>query len=299
MCGDEFDLSEIANTLKSGLETLRVRRERLIQQQTDIEEDLDTTTKEMAKLDVMLRAYDLAEEKDKPEPEPQKPTVRVRGVKKSLKKLAEELTTGVVWGEDHLIGIIQAQIPGAKEVSIKDAIRTLGREGVFIRTIHEGSYVCETTIGKPQDKNMPDGNAIKATVKVGTDDDPTSISVEYMPIEKAKAQETKQYNLLPEAEIVVMGEAEIIVALEKEMKKRDSFPMGEKNIGWIATDLGVEPKNVRDALKVMVTGNWEFAYEGETKVLRQKAETGSKEELKRTQIKDQPLFPDADRPPFA
>lgn len=289
MCGEEFNLSEVADTLKSGFKTLREKRDSLVQQQVMIEEDLDKTTKEMAKLDVMLRAYDLAGEKDKPDPV-KEPITRVRGVKKALKKIASELTIGIAWDESKLISMVQEQVPGAKESSIKDSIRTLSNEDILNRYISsEGIRVCETTIGKPPGEGIASGDAIKAAVKVGAEDGSTVLNT----------QEAKQYNLLPGSEIVVMGEAEIIVAIEKEMKKRNSFPISEKNIGWIAADLGVEPKNVRDATKVMVCGDWEFAYEGETKVLRHKADPGSKEELKQTQIKDKPLFPGADRPPFA
>jgi len=292
MYNEEFNFGEWVEQAQSGLATLHERKKLLEEKMNAAEEDLALTNKEIIALESILSTH------NKTAPEEAPPSiVRVRGVKKALKKLAGELALGVTWGEDQLIHIIQEQIPGAKESSIKDSIRTLGREGIFIRSKNcEGTYVCETTIGEPLDEDIASGDAIKTTIKVGTEDDPTALKTEGVSVEKAKAQEAQQKSLLPKA---TPTQAEIIVALEKETKKRKYFPVGEKNIGWIATDLGVESKMVRDALKVMVTGNYEFAYEGEIKVIRHKAEPGSREELKRTRLKDQPLFPDADRPPFA
>lgn len=269
----EFVFFEWVAQAKAGLAELQARKAALEEQRAAIDEALARAGDEITALEAMLSAHVAA----KPEPVP----MRVRGIKKALIALAKELPNGQEHEEADIVLRIQERVAGSKEPSIKDAIRSLGREGVFIRSTTDGVAYAASAIGA----------APQPALEVVKDPEPHP--------EEAPTPESLQPGPPPAPNLSLMTTTEVIAALEKELKKRKTFTVAEKNIGWIAADLNVEPKVVRDALKVMVTGDYEFAYEGESKVLRRKAAPGSKEELKRTSIKDSPLFPDAERPQHA
>ena len=275
---------------QSGLNSLRAVRVRLETEREDLEKKLTQCDAEIAALEKMLEAHGTAPAAVE---EPALPK-RVTGIKKASIAVAEELTCGVTWGEDQLVNMVQGKVPGAPEKSVRRAIQSLAKDGVLIRNGHTRNWSYSTTIGKtpgspqePEAPRRPSGVAPPPAKQESAQEPPEQGSLLDVPEEPSPP------------EVVVVGTAEVIVAVEKEMKRKKQISVGEKNIGWIAADLHCEPKVVRDALKTMVEGDYEFAYEGETKVLRRKAEPGSKEELKRTSIQDQPLFPDADRPPHA
>jgi len=275
---DGFDFESWLDEAQSGLDHLKAKREALVSEQETVRVALEDTDKEIAALASMLDAYIGSV----PAPEPER-AARVTGIKKTAKRIAGELAIGVDWTITQLIEMVQKEVPGAPEKSCRSAIQALAKDGVYKLNPDATEQSYSTTIG-----NMP-----------GSAQEPETQEAQEPAAEAQPPQGVgEQGSLLPD-EVVQVGTAEVIIALEKEMKKRKSFAMGEKNIGWIAADLHCEPKTVRDALKIMVDGDYEFAYEGEQKVLRRKAEPGSKEELKRTHIEDNPLFPGADRPPHA
>jgi hypothetical protein len=264
---DGFDFESWLEEAQNGLETLKAKREALVAKQEGIRIALEDTDKEIGALASMLDAY--IGSAPKADEVPKTRATRTTGIKKAAKSIAEELTIGVDWTIDKLVTMIQEMVPGAPEKSCRSAIQALAKEGVY--------------------KLNPDATEQSYSTTLGLEPTPQQVSL----LEGVEG-----------AEVIVVGTAEVITFLTKKMKERTSLTsltIGDKNIGWIAADLHCDPKIVRDALKIMVDGDgdYEFAYEGETKVLRRKAEPGSKEELKRTHIKDQPLFPDADRPPHA
>ena len=281
-----FDFETWLEEARAGLEALQAKREALMREKETIETALEDTDREIVALAAMLEAHSGAAPKlANGAPKSNRKT----GIKKAGRKIAEELTCGVEWTGDQLAEMLAKEVPDATPKSYYSALGALAHEGVFIRTGKRGSWVYETTIGKVPGEAVqePSEGAEEPEAPETTDSSP----------EPQPTQESGQQALLPE--VVVVGVGEVIAAIAKELKKKQHISMGEKNIGWIAADLHCEPKTVRDALKVMVEGDYEFGYEGETKVLRRKAEPGSKEELKRTSIKDRPLFPEADRPPHA
>lgn len=292
-----FDFESWLEEAQTGLEHLKAKRESLVAEQETIKIALEDTDKEIGALASMLDAYIGSSPASAPEAEPER-AARVTGIKKTAKRIAGELTIGVDWTIAQLIEMVQKEVPGAPEKSCRSAIQALAKDGVFIQSGQRGAWSYSSTIGKnPTEEPQEPAESAEETKAPEVAD-----SAEGQESAKEAPAQGSLLDLSEEpspAEVVVVGVAEVIVAIEKEMKKRKSLAMAEKNIGWIAADLHCDPKVVRDALKLMVEGDWELAYEGDQKVLRRKAEPGSREELKRTHIKDQPLFPDADRPPHA
>lgn len=291
-----FDFESWLREANDGLETLRAKKEALTREKETVELALEDTDREIAALESMLKAH-TGTVPTPTEEEPQKAT-RVTGVKGCARALAETMVIGAIITEDQLVSMIQEHIEGAREKSCRAAIQTLAKDGVFIQSGQRGAWSYSSTIGKDptEEPQEPAESAEETKAPEVADSAEGQESAKEAPAQGSLLDVSEEPS---PAEVVVVGVAEVIVAIEKEMKKRKSLAMAEKNIGWIAADLHCDPKTVRDALKVMVEGDWELAYEGDQKVLRRKAEPGSREELKRTHIKDQPLFPDADRPPHA
>lgn len=290
---EAFDFESWLSEAQDGLEHLKAKRESLAAEQETIRIALEDTDKEIATLAAMLDAYIGAAPPVQAE-EPQEATKKVTGIKKAARRIAEELACGVDWSEDQLVSMVLERVPNASDASARKAIQALAREGVFIPGGQRGAWFYSSTIGTihkaPEEAPQEPAEAPKAEAA------PEPVADETAP--QPATEPGQQGSLLP-PEVVVVGAAEVVGELEKVLKKRKFFAMDEKNIGWIAADLHCDPKVVRDALKIMVEGDYELAYEGERKVLRRRASPGSVEELKRTHIKDQPLFPDADRPPHA
>lgn len=289
-----FDFESWLDEAQGGLEHLRAKREALLREQETTRIALEDTDKEIAALEAMLKAH-IGVVPKPAEEEAKAP--RVTGVKGCARSLAETMTIGSVMTEDQIVAMIQEHVEGAREKSCRSAIQALAKEGIFIQSGQRGAWSYSTTVGKaPGEAQEPSEEPPAEEAPEADDATPAQESAQEAPAQGSLLDVSDEPS---PPEVVVVGTAEVIVALEKEMKKRTSFPIAEKNIGWIAADLHCDPKVVRDALKLMVSGDYEFAYEGETKVLRRKAEPGSKEELKRTHIKDRPMFPDGDRPPHA
>jgi hypothetical protein len=288
-----FNFESWLEEAQNGLETLKAKRGTLATEQETIRIALEDTDKEIATLAAMLDAYIGVAPPAQTE-EPREAAKKVTGIKKAGHAIAEELVCGEERKEDQLVTMILSRVPDASDASARKAIQALAREGVLIPIGQRGAWSYSTAIGiiKGAQEEAPQEPSGAPQAEAASE--PT----ESENISKPATEPGQQGSLIPH-EVIVVGTADVIVALEKEMKKRKSFAMDEKNIGWIATDLHCDPKLVRDALKIMVEGNYELAYEGERKVLRHRATPGSVEELKRTHIKDQPLFPDADRPPHA
>jgi len=264
-----FVFFEWVKQARDGLSILRQRKKSLEQEREAIEVSLIETNKEILALEAMLSAHGDIKVTTEESPPP-----RVRGIRKVLTSIAKELAIGVDWDENDLIEMVIQELPDAKTSSIQGALRILAKEGVFEREMVNGRFLCKTKIGKWK--------------KI--EDDP--------PPHREKP--TLEEQVMEEDCAKTVDQADVIIAIEKEMKKRKTFAIGDKNISWIAADLKCDPKMVRNALKVLVaTMDLEIAYEGDAKVLRHKAEPGSKEELKRIPIKDNPLFPEADRPQHA
>jgi hypothetical protein len=331
MCEDGFKFEAWLESAHAGLKDLRARRLDLEAQKKSVEEALEETDKEIVALEAMLEAHIGAVPKYEDKP---KIARRVTGIKMTAKAIAEDLCIGVEWTEDQLVAMVREKIPEATESSTRKALQALAKEGIYTKVGMHGNWRYSTTIGRlPGEAQEPadeppaeeaQEDVAAATAQESAQEAPKQGSLldGVEPPEKPpKCPSCKKPLFVLNGEDrpdcscstwrLVDGkwtpgpleggttEAEVIVAIEKEMKKKSHISVGEKNIGWIAADLHCEPKTVRDALKIMVAGDFEFGYEGETKVLRRKAEPGSKEELKRTSIQDRPLFPDADRPPHA
>jgi len=266
-----FDFESWLEEAHSGLKALRAKKECLLIDQETIKVSLMDIDKEIAALETMLKSHVGVV------PDQEKPTTKTKktvGIKKAARAIAESMVIGVFWTEDQYVSMVQERIPAALDHSCRCAIQSLAKDGVLIQHGNRGARSYSTTIGRSPDAAEE-------------------------PAEEPPAPEQGVLPNLPEVTV-----EDVIAALGKEMSKRSTFPVGEKNIGWIAADLHCDPKVVRDALKVMVDSGvnghfYEFAYDGEKKVLRHQAKPGSKNELKRTPISDRPLFPGADRPPHA
>jgi len=306
-----FDFETWLQEAHDGLKGLRAKREALERERETVETAIADTDQEIAALEKMLEAQIGVVPKYEGDPSKESvPTKRVTGVKKAVREFASEMVIGDPWTEDKIVTLIQGRVEGAREKSIRSACQGLAKEGVFIQEGKRGAWTFSTTIGVvPKDGHETTHINLTVTGPQEPAESPEEseapASEESAPAQESTQEAPEQGSLLDvsdepsPAEVVVVGTAEVIMAIEKELKRKKQVRVAEKNIGWIAADLHCEPKVVRDALKLMVEGDYEFGYDGDDKVLRRRAEPGSKEELKRTSIKDRPLFPEADRPPHA
>lgn len=280
----EFDFGAWVSEAQTGLAHLQQRREELLRQREEVDAALAQTCEEISALEVMLQAHGAAAPAptSTPEPAPKKP--KVTGIKKEARLLAETIPTGVKWKEEQLVKMVQERLVHAPEASIRQALHSLCKDRVFARTGKRGWWIYETLIGLEPVEGTPAPQEAPEP-----EEHPQAMNIDLEP------QAAEEHPEKPPAN----GVYDVIKALEKEMGKRKQFEMGDASIGWIAADMSVDPKVVREALRVMVQGKYEFGYDGSMKVLRHKAKPGSKEELKRTKVGDNPLFPGADRPGHA
>ena len=91
--------------------------------------------------------------------------------------------------------------------------------------------------------------------------------------------------------------ASIVARIHRLLKSKPDGITG-KDLAWLAADLNVEIGPIEAAIKSMGDAV-EMVKENGENILRTKAEPGSREELKRTKITDNPLFPNMDRPDHA
>jgi len=274
----------VAKQREADLAEARTGLEALEKQHTELEARRDELEAQIGDLDTKileLRSFLGVEKKKRKEP-----ISRERGILAALRKVVapEWGSLDICFTKPQSIEVIANEVrkvkPMAKDAAINDSLRMLTQEGVLevsgFRSGRRWQYPGGTVPEPSQTQLETNG------VPPVEDEPPVP--------ENAPTR--------PHDEIVADVAEHIVSSITKA---KDGI--GAKTIAWIMGETGADEQHIEAAVKRLQSeGKVEVSQSAngdDSTVIRFPAEPGSKEELKRTKITGNLLFPNMDQPPHA